>query len=132
MTAQKQQLITRIAAAFERIGDAEKTQWLPYYYAGLALTMPGWTDAKLDKDANAEKIKALCDKADALAQDNADKAEILSIRNMAATQQMLVDPQTRWATYGQEASWLFEKSKTIKSKQSAVILFGRCRNFRYT
>src|SRR5947208_3648679 len=60
-----------VAAAFERIGDAEKTQWLPYYYAGLALTMPGWSDAKLDKDANAERIKALCDKADALTQENA-------------------------------------------------------------
>ena len=48
-----------LSAAFERIGDAEKTQWLPYYYAGLALTTAGWQDAKLDKEANAEKIKAL-------------------------------------------------------------------------
>ncbi|HEX4372936.1 MAG TPA: hypothetical protein VHZ50_06500 [Puia sp.] len=89
-----------VSNAFERIGDAEKTQWLPYYYAGLALTIPAWTDQKLDKDANAEKIKALCDKADAL-----DKnAEICTIRNMAATQQMLIDPQTRWQTSGMEAS----------------------------
>jgi hypothetical protein len=89
-----------VSNAFERIGDAEKTQWLPYYYAALALTTPAWTDQKLDKDANAEKIKALCDKADAL-----DKnAEICTIRNMAATQQMLIDPQTRWQTFGMEAS----------------------------
>ncbi len=26
-----------LANTFERIGDAEKTQWLPYYYAGLVL-----------------------------------------------------------------------------------------------
>ena len=38
------------ANAFERIGDAEKTQWLPYYYAGLALTRSGWIDTKLDKN----------------------------------------------------------------------------------
>jgi hypothetical protein len=89
-----------LANAFERIGDVEKTQWLPYYYAGLALTRIGWMDQKADKDANAEKIKALCDKAEAI-----DKnSEILSIRNMAATQQMMVDPQTRWQTYGAEAS----------------------------
>src|SRR5689334_13155674 len=55
-----------LAATFERIGDAEKTQWLPYYYAGLALSTAGWMDSKLDKDANAEKIKGLADKADAL------------------------------------------------------------------
>jgi hypothetical protein len=46
-----------LAAAFERIGDAEKTEWLPYYYAGLALTTPGGTDKNVDKDANAEKNK---------------------------------------------------------------------------
>ena len=92
--------LTTVAANFERIGDAEKTQWLPYYYAGLALTRVGWVDEKIDKDKNAEQIKALCNKAEAI-----DKnAEIFSIRNMAATQQMLVNPQERWQTYGQEAS----------------------------
>jgi len=102
-----------VAAAFERIGDAEKTQWLPYYYAGLALTVPGWTDTKLDKDANAERIKALCDKADALASDNADKSEILAIRNMATTQQMIVDPQNRWSTYGQKGAGYLSKAKQL-------------------
>ena len=91
------------SASFERIGDAEKTQWLPYYYAGLALTTAGWMDSNLDKDQNAEKIKSLCDKADALTTDNADKAEILTLRNMTATQQMLVDPQGRFMSYGMEA-----------------------------
>ena len=92
--------LTTVAANFERIGDAEKTQWLPYYYAGLALTRVGWVDQKIDKDKNAEQIKALCNKAEAI-----DKnAEIFSIRNMAAPQQMLVNPQERWQTYGQEAS----------------------------
>jgi hypothetical protein len=104
-----------LAAAFERIGDAEKTEWLPYYYAGLALTTPGWTDTKVDKDANAERIKALCDKADALAKDNVDKAEILSLRNMATTQQMLVDPPTRWASYGQEAGGYLQKAKQLNA-----------------
>jgi hypothetical protein len=104
-----------LSAAFERIGDAEKTQWLPYYYAGLALTTPGWQNVKLDKDVNAEKIKALCDKADALAKDNTDKSEILSIRNMAATQQMLVDPQTRWATYGPESDKYLQKAKELNA-----------------
>lgn len=91
---------TAVAAAFERIGDAEKTQWLPYYYAGLALTRMGWMDQKLDKDKNAERVKALCDKAEALGKN----AEIYTIRNMASTQQMMVDPQSRWQTNGMEAA----------------------------
>jgi len=104
-----------LSAAFERIGDAEKTEWLPYYYAGLALTSAGWRDTKLDKDVNAEKIKTLSDKADALAKENADKSEILSIRNMATTQQMLVDPQTRWASYGQEAGRYLQQAKQLNA-----------------
>jgi len=98
-----------VANAFDRIGDAEKTQWLPYYYAGLALSRAGWMDNKLDKDDNALKIKALCDKAEAIEKN----AEIYTLRNMAATQQMMVDPQTRWQTYGEEARKAREKGQQL-------------------
>jgi hypothetical protein len=87
-----------LAAAFERIGETEKTQWLPYYYAALALSSPGWTDPNVNKDENAAKMKALCDKADALQK----TSEVYEVRYMAALQQMLVDPQTRYMTAGTE------------------------------
>jgi hypothetical protein len=102
-----------LAATFERIGDAEKTEWLPYYYAGIALLTPAWGDAKVDKDANAQKVKSVVDKADALAKDNKDKAELLAVRNMTATQQMLVDPQNRWMTYGQEGANYLKQAKEL-------------------
>ena len=93
-----------VSNTFERIGDAEKTQWLPYYYAGLSIATAGWNDPNLDKDANSTRINMLCDKAEAL-----DKnSEIFALRNMSATQQMMVDPQTRWATYGIQASKALE------------------------
>ncbi|HET9057689.1 MAG TPA: hypothetical protein VFN30_12665 [Chitinophagaceae bacterium] len=98
-SAKTTQDFQNVANNFERIGDAEKTQWLPYYYAGLALTSAGWRDKALDKDANSEKIMALCDKAEAIEKN----AEIYTIRNMALVQQMQVDPQNRWMTYGQQA-----------------------------
>jgi tetratricopeptide (TPR) repeat protein len=101
---------TKMANTFERIGDAEKTQWLPYYFAGLALCSSGWMPAVTDKDANSTRINSFCDKAETIATADADKAEILSIRNMSATQQMMVDPQTRWMTYGQAAGQALEKA----------------------
>src|SRR6476661_5175942 len=88
------------SAAFERIGDAEKTQWLPYYWAALAKVRIGWVDNSVDKDKLANEVKALCAKGEAIN----DNAEFASIRNMASTQQMLVNPQERWQTYGQEAA----------------------------
>ena len=120
-----------MAANFERIGDAEKTQWLPYYYAGLALTTAAWSDQALDKDANAEKIKTLCTKAEAIEKNS----EIYTIRNMAATQQMIVDPQSRWMTYGQEASGALKKGMELDPNNprlyylQAMSIFGTPEQF---
>jgi hypothetical protein len=104
-----------MAAAFTRIGDAEKTQWLPYYWAGLAISNVGWMDAKADKDVLGGRIMALCDKAEALTTDNAEKAEIMVLRNMAATQQMLVDPQNRYMSYGQQAATYLQKGMALNA-----------------
>lgn len=103
----------KMANTFERIGDAEKTEWLPYYYAGLSLSTAGWMPDFKDKDANAARINAFCDKAESLAKNNADKSEIEAVRNMSATQQMLVDPQSRWATYGKSAGDAIQKGMQL-------------------
>lgn len=107
-SAKTTQDFQNVSAAFSRIADAEKTQWLPYYYAGLALSTAGWIDPKLDKDANSEQINAFCAKAEAIEKN----AEISALKNMAATQAMLVDPQARWMSYGAKASqYLMEGMK---------------------
>jgi hypothetical protein len=98
-----------LAATFERIGDAEKTQWLPYYYAALAQTLAGWNPGMKDKDANSRKIDAYLAKAEAIEKN----AETYAIENMSATQQMLVDPQTRWATNGKDASEALQKGLAL-------------------
>jgi len=98
-----------LAGTFDRIGDAEKTQWLPYYYAALAQTWIGWMPATTDKDANAQKINAYLAKAEAIEKN----AETYAVENMAATQQMLVDPSTRWATNGKDAATALQKGLAI-------------------
>jgi len=97
------------AGSFERIGDAEKTQWLPYYYAALCQTWVGWRPDVKDKDGNAEKIKAYLAKAEAIE----TNSELLAVENMMATQQMLIDPQTRWQTYGQQAGTALQKGMKL-------------------
>jgi hypothetical protein len=94
-----------LAAAFERIGDAEKTQWLPYYYAALAQTWIGWNPATKDKDANSAKINAYLAKAEVIEKN----AELYAVENMSATQQMLVDPQNRYMTNGKDAATALQK-----------------------
>src|SRR6202047_785384 len=94
-----------LAATFDRIGDAEKTQWLPYYYAALAQTWIGWNPATKDKDANSAKINAYLAKAEAIEKN----AELYAVENMSATQQMLVDPQSRFMTNGKDAATALQK-----------------------
>ncbi len=115
-----------LAGTFDRIGDAEKTQWLPYYYAALAQTWIGWMPATTDKDANSQKINAYLAKAEAIEKN----AETYAVENMSATQQMLVDPQTRWATNGKDAGAALQKGLALDPNNprlyylQAMSLFG--------
>lgn len=95
------------AAFFERVADAEKDKWLPYYYAAYANHLTGWMNPKADKDKVAEKSKDLIAKAELLEQNN---SEIFCLRQMVAIQQMTVDPMARWQTYGAEASNALENA----------------------
>jgi hypothetical protein len=101
---------TAVAATFSRIGDAEKKEWLPYYYAALANIWKGFRDNKADKDEIANEAESYLKKAEAL---SANNAEIAIGKNMVATLHMLVDPQSRWMQYGAEASKALATAKQI-------------------
>ena len=99
-----------VANNFERIGDAEKDQWLPYYYAAFAQVNIGFMEQDKSKvDAIADKATSLLDKADALSSSN---SEISCIRSMIASCHMMVDPMSRYMQYGKESSEALEKAKT--------------------
>jgi hypothetical protein len=90
-----------LANKFERIGTAEKTQWLPYYYAALCQVNYSYMEQDKTKiDAIADKATELIDKADALQPKN---SEISCIKSMIASAHMMVNPMQRFMEYGQEA-----------------------------
>jgi hypothetical protein len=87
-----------VSAAFERIGDAEKNQWLPYYYASLSQVLYAFIKNDMsNNDAYAAKAEQLLTKADGMQPNN---SEISTIKAMIATLRMLVNPQQRWQQYG--------------------------------
>lgn len=109
-SAKSSEDFANVTAAFERIGDAEKTQWLPYYYASLATIQKGFMDQKSNKDEVANAAEALIAKAESIEPNN---AEIFIIKNMIASMRLLVDPQNRWQRYGAEGSAALAKAKQI-------------------
>lgn len=109
-SAKTTQDLTAVSNAFERIGDAEKTQWLPYYYAALAQTSIGWMSPNTEKDQVAEKANALIAKAEAIEKN----AELYTLKNMSATIQMMVDPMSRWQTYGAQAGSALQEAMKLE------------------
>jgi len=98
------------SATFERIADAEKNQWLPYYYAGLTQILQAFMkNDGANNDTYATKAEQLVTKADAL---QANNSEISCLKSMIATLRLLVDPQTRWQQYGPISQQELDKAKT--------------------
>ena len=92
---------TALSNDFNRIGDKEKTQWLPYYYAAHTSIEKGrnlMRSGKLEQlDAIAVEAQTSLDKASELSKDN---AEILVLQKMIHGLKMMVDPQARFMSEG--------------------------------
>lgn len=118
--------LTDLANAFERIAEAEKNQWLPYYYAALAMVnsgysmpgaMTGGMAAKLDPIA--DRAEQLLNNADALSPNN---SEIYIIKKMIASLRMIADPMTRFMKYGPEAAQALATAKKLDPENPRVYL----------
>ncbi|MBK8088385.1 MAG: hypothetical protein IPK31_10795 [Chitinophagaceae bacterium] len=116
-----------LSNAFERIADAEKTQWLPYYYAAMTEVLNGFmaTD-KSGADVIADRAELLINKADALEPKN---SEISCIKSMIASLRMMVDPMQRWQQYGALSSQLLEEAKETGSNQSTSVCIAGTKPF---
>jgi len=126
-TTRSAETLLDLANKFERIAEAEKTQWHPYYYAALAQVnmgqiiagtrMTGGMTSKIDPIA--DKAESLIDKAEALSKNN---SEIYLVRKMIATLRMMADPMTRYMQYGPQAQQALEKAKQLNANNPRVYL----------
>ncbi|TCZ74786.1 tetratricopeptide repeat protein [Flaviaesturariibacter aridisoli] len=114
-----------LSAGFERIAEAEKTQWIPFYYAALAKVSSGYslTGGKMggmaaQLDPIADKAEELLNKAEALSKDN---SEIYVVRKMIATLRMMGDPMSRYMTYGRQAGEALETAKKLNPDNPRVL-----------
>ena len=115
-----------LANNFKRIADAEKTQWLPYYYASLSHVMNGYmlmtnqSNGMADKlDPIAAQAEELLSKAEALKKDNSD---IYCLKKMVSTLKMMGDPMTRWQTEGPVAAAALERAKVLDPQNPRIYM----------
>lgn len=104
--------VADLANNFERIANAEKTQWLPYYYAAYTTVMAAYLEQDKSKtDAIADKAESFIRKAEELA--GGENSETCLIKSMIASSHMMVDPMSRWQQYGQASSSNIENAKKL-------------------
>jgi hypothetical protein len=119
-----------LSNAFARIGDAEKTQWLPYYYAAYCKAFQALTEKdNTKKDALADNANALITKAEGIL--GKENSETDVIKSMIATAHMMVDPASRYMTYGQDISTNLQKAETLDSTNPRPVLV-QAQNTFYT
>jgi hypothetical protein len=94
--AKSMQDYNSVAAAFTRIGQAEKTLWVPYYYAALAKLHGAMNDQNVDKDAIAAQVDSLLSSAEAI-QPN---SELSTLHYYNEVLKMTVNPAARFMEEG--------------------------------
>ena len=111
---------------FQRIADAEKTQWLPYYYVALSNVMVGLMQGTGNQPPNpsitdplADKAEEALNKAEALSKNN---AEIFIVKKMIATLRMTADPMNRWQTYRPQAAEALQRAKALNPDNPRIFL----------
>ena len=104
--------LSELSNNFERIAEAEKTQWLPYYYDAYCKVMNSFMEHDKSKnDAIADKADQLIKKAEEI--NGGENSETCVIKSMIASSHLMVDPQSRWMQYGQSSSIEITKAKTL-------------------
>ena len=119
-----------LANNFNRIGDAEKDKWLPYYYAAYCTITQAFSDQdNSKKDALADKANEYLSKAQTIL--GKENSEINVIKSMIATAHMMVDPQSRFMSYGSQSTEFLKKAQTLDPTNPRPVLL-EAQNTFYT
>lgn len=109
--AQSSEDLIKVANNFERIANAEKDKWLPYYYSSMLYVLASFRDSvNTQRDIYLDKAVEFINKADSLEPDN---SEIYTMKGMIGQARMQIDPMNRWQKYGTESSGNFKRAMEI-------------------
>ena len=107
-TATTAATLIAVANNFERIGNAEKNKWQPFYYAAYTYTAMAFMSPDKSKiDWLADKAEAFLQQAEAIEKNN---SEISCMFAMINSCRILVDPVSRFQTKGREVQAFIAKA----------------------
>lgn len=97
-----------VSNSFERIANAEKDKWLPYYYAAFASATYSYSvNDPNDKQQMLDHAQTLINMADSLQPNN---SEIYTVKAYVLSAMIMIDPMTKGAVYGPQSNALLLKA----------------------
>ena len=99
------------SAQFERIAQAEKIKWEPYYYASYVNVIRSFSESDgIKKDQLIDQAQILLDNAFKL---KSDSSEMMVLQGFLYVAKLSVDAQSRGAEYSRKAHSCFQKAMII-------------------
>lgn len=111
-SAKTMQEFNTVGAAFNRIAKAEKSLWIPYYYAALAKLNGAMRDQSVDKDQIGAEVDSLLTRAESIEKN----AELSTLHYYNEVLKMSVNPAQRYM----EVAPLLEKYYQIATTQDST------------
>ena len=107
--------------AFERIGNAEKTKWEPFYYASFGYLMQATREQDGGKkDQLLDLATASLDKAKTIKE---NESEIVALEGFIYMIRLTVDPATRGPQYSGMAMQSFGKAVGLNPENPRALVF---------
>ena len=105
--------------AFQRIADAEKTRWEPFYYIGFGyLMMANLETDSGKKDSYLDQALVAVEKGKTV---SANESELVALEGFAYMLKINVDPATRGMVYAPRATQTFEKAIALNPENPRAI-----------
>ncbi len=109
------------ANLFERIGKAEKENWLPYYYAAQIHIFTSFNIKDAEEiESRLTKAQNYLNEAKTFSKDN---AEILILEAMLNTAYVVYDPANYGMTHSPKVEELYQKAKILEPENPRAILY---------
>jgi tetratricopeptide (TPR) repeat protein len=119
--AQTSEQFQQAINAFERIGNAEKTKWEPFYYASFGYLMLATREQEGGKkDQLLDLAATSLDKAKAVKE---NESEIVALEGFIYMIRLTVDPATRGPKYSGMAMQSFGKAIGLNPENPRALVF---------
>lgn len=106
---------------FERITEAEKKEWLPYYYASQIKIIKSFSmNNPIKKEEHLEQAQALLNKSRSIA--GAENVEVMVLQAMLHTSRLTIDPGTYGMTLSPVISRIYKNASEKAPDNPRVIL----------